>query len=215
MAPPSGQRPTGTCVIQRAAGTILRPAFFMPVTNSEPYFAAVPFYIALGSNLGDRLPHLQQAVEEIHLLPDCQVSRVSSVWETEAHVKPGSPPQPDFLNAVLECRSALQPEDMLSALLTIEQQHGRDRSAKGAWKPRPLDLDIILAGDMVHQTKDLMLPHPRLAERRFVLAPLAEIASDVEVPPPFEHRVGYLLSRCPDQSDITLTSHILHLPHSA
>jgi len=203
------------CVIQRAAGTILRPAFFMPVTNSAPYPDPTPFYIALGSNLGDRLSHLQQAVDEIHRMSECRVVGISSVWETEAHVKPGSPPQPDFLNAVVECGSTLLPEAMLTALLAIELQHGRDRSAKGAWKPRPLDLDIILAGNKVLRTAALTLPHPRLAERRFVLAPLAEIAADVEVPSPFDHPVGYLLSNCPDQSTITRTSHSLQLPRSA
>ena len=199
----------------RAAGTILRPAFFMAVTNSKPYPAPVPFYIAMGSNLGNRLSHLQEAVEDILRLPDCRVTVVSSVWETEAHVKPGSPPQPDFLNAVLECFSLFEPEAMLKALLAIEQDHGRDRSAKGMWKPRPLDLDILLAGDTIHLSDSLTLPHPRLAERRFVLAPLAEIATDVHVPPPFDRRVGYLLSECPDASTIRRTSHSLQLPRSA
>ena len=173
------------------------------------------YHIALGSNLGDRLSHLQNAIDELDTEPGCRVTRVSSVWETQAHVKPGAPPQPDFLNAVMACRSALPPEVMLQALILIEAHHGRDRHAKGAWLPRPLDLDIILAGDVTMDTASLKLPHPRLGQRRFVLAPLAEIAADVRVPAPFDERVGYLLDSCDDLSPVRRTSHTLQLPRSA
>lgn len=173
------------------------------------------YHIALGSNMGDRLTHLQEAIDELDIEPGCRVVSVSSVWETEAHTKSDAPSQPDYLNAVIACRSALQPELMLRVLLLIEQRNGRDRSEKGAWMPRPIDLDILLAGAMTVASDLLTLPHPRLADRRFVLAPLAEIAADVEVPAPFDHRVGYLLSTCPDTSDISRTSHTLQLPRSA
>lgn len=173
------------------------------------------YHIALGSNMGDRLAYLQEAIDELDTEPGCRVISVSSVWETQAHVLPGTPSQPDFLNAVMACRSALQPDLMLRVLMLIEQRHGRDRSEKGAWKPRPIDLDILLAGGMIIASDALTLPHPRLAARRFVLEPLAEIAADVEVPAPFEHQVGYLLSICPDNADITRTTHSLQLPRSA
>ncbi len=203
----------------RAAGTILRPAFFMgmPSTPTYPARTAEPllYHIALGSNLGDRIQHLQSAIDELDTEPGCRVIAISSVWETEAHVKPGASPQPSYLNAVMACRSVLPPDLMLRTLVHIEAQHGRESSAKGSWQPRPLDLDIVLAGITTMQTDSLTLPHPRLAERRFVLAPLAEIAADVQVPAPFDHRVGYLLQTCPDQTDITRTSNSLQLPRSA
>lgn len=173
------------------------------------------YHIALGSNLGDRLSQMQSAIDELDTEPGCRVTSVSSVWETKAHVKPGAPPQPDFLNAVIACRSALPPDIMLQALTLIEAHHGRDRSAKGAWLPRPLDLDIILAEDRIIDTATLTLPHPRLAERRFVLAPLAEIAADVQVPAPFDERVGYLLDSCDDPNPVNRTSHTLQLPRGA
>jgi len=191
----------------------------MGMASPSPYHVRpaepVVYHIALGSNLGDRLGHLQGAIDELDTEPGCRVIRISSVWETEAHVKPGAPTQPDYLNAVMACRSALSPELMLRMLLHIEAQHGRDRSAKGSWQPRPLDLDIVVADNLVIDTRDLTLPHPRLADRRFVLAPLAEIAAEVEVPAPFHQSVGYLLATCTDQSDITRTPHSLHLPRSA
>ena len=203
----------------RAAGTILRPAFFMGMAPAPTYPARsaepILYHIALGSNLGNRLAHLQGAIDELDTEPGCRVVGISSVWETEAHVKPGAPAQPDYLNALMVCRSALAPELMLRMLLHIEAHHGRDRSAKGLWLPRPLDLDIVLAGPLVVDTDQLTLPHPRLADRRFVLAPLAEIASDVQVPAPFHESVGYLLDMCPDTSDIRRTSHSLQLPRSA
>ncbi len=173
------------------------------------------YHIALGSNLGDRVEHLRGAVHAIDADPSCQVVAVSSVWETEAHVRPGDPSQPAFLNAVLACTSSLGPEELIQLLFAIETQHGRDRSTKGLWKPRPLDLDIILAADQVVQTDLLSIPHPRLDQRRFVLAPLAEIAEEDVVPAPFDKRVGYLLSTCPDTTDITRTSHSLQLDPSA
>ena len=82
------------------------------------------------------------------------------------------------------------------------------------WQPRPLDLDIILAGARIVQTSKLDIPHPRLDQRRFVLEPLAEIAADVDVPAPFDRRVGYLLSICPDQTE-TVRHSSLQLPHRA
>lgn len=172
------------------------------------------YHIALGSNLGDRAKHLQDAVGAINKAPGCEVTAVSSVWETEAHVKPAAPAQPHYLNAVVACESTLDAEGLIDLLFEIEADHGRDRSTKGEWKPRPLDLDIILASDHVVQTDRLSIPHPRLDQRRFVLEPLAEIAADVHVPAPFDKPVGYLLSVCPDRTE-TIRHSSLQLPRSA
>ena len=198
----------------RAAGSILRPALFWSISYFQDVADSITYHIALGSNLGDRAGNLQSAVDGIQDLDSCQVVAVSSVWESPAHVNPGQPAQPTFLNAVLACESTLSPEELIEALFKIETRHGRDRSSKGMWQPRPLDLDIILAGTRIVHTRTLDIPHPRLDQRRFVLEPLAEIAADVDVPAPFEERVGYLLSVCPDQTK-TLRHSSLQLPHRA
>ena len=100
---------------------------------------------------------------------------VSSLYETEPV---GTISQPDFLNAVIELRTSLSPEQLLAALLRIEQEHGRDRSAGPPKGPRMLDLDLLAYDNLVMDTPSLTLPHPALAERRFVLVPLAEIAPE-------------------------------------
>lgn len=198
----------------RAAGSILRPALFWPLSYLCPVAESITYHIALGSNLGDRARHLQSAVHAIHDARECRVMAVSSIWETEAHIQPGQPDQPAFLNAVIACESGLAPEDLIELLFAIETHHGRDRSTKGRWLPRPLDLDIILAESLTVHTELLAIPHPRLDQRRFVLEPLAEIAADVQVPSPFDNPVGYLLSICPDQTD-TVRYSPLQLPHRA
>lgn len=128
--------------------------------------------IALGSNLGDRHAHLNFAVERLsgpiaHL-------RVSSVIETEPVDVPS--PQPSYLNAVAVGETDLEPEAVLRLLLEIERERGRARPSLRA--PRTLDLDLILFGDRHIDTAALTVPHPRFRERRFVLAPLAELAPE-------------------------------------
>jgi 2-amino-4-hydroxy-6-hydroxymethyldihydropteridine diphosphokinase len=128
-------------------------------------------FIALGSNLGNRRAHLDAAVQALAGLG--RVSRVSSFYDTEpvGHVA-----QPDFLNAVAELQTTLPPQELLAALLWIEQQHGRDRGSAPPKGPRTLDLDLLSYDAMALDTPSLTLPHPALAERGFVLQPLAEIA---------------------------------------
>jgi 2-amino-4-hydroxy-6-hydroxymethyldihydropteridine diphosphokinase len=128
--------------------------------------------LALGSNLGDRKAHLRGAIEA--LLPAFSHLRVSSFHETEPVDVPA--PAPMFLNAAATGESELSARAVLDALLTIEQQFGRERPYVGA--PRTIDLDLILYGDSVINAPGLIVPHPRFRERRFVLEPLAEIASD-------------------------------------
>jgi 2-amino-4-hydroxy-6-hydroxymethyldihydropteridine diphosphokinase len=130
-----------------------------------------PVAIALGSNLGDREQYLRDAIAA--LPPIVDNIRVSSFHET---APVGVGPQPTFLNAAAVGESALSARDLLRALLAIEQRYGRERPFPGA--ARTLDLDLILYGDAVMQSAELTLPHPRFRERRFVLAPLAEIAPD-------------------------------------
>ena len=128
-------------------------------------------YIALGSNLGDREQHLRSAIAALGQLGE--VGAVSAFHETAPM---GTVVQPDFLNAAAEMRTNLPPEELLAGLLRIEQMHGRDRGAVPPKGPRTLDLDLLSYDDRVLQSPTLTLPHPAMAERRFVLEPLAEIA---------------------------------------
>ena len=128
--------------------------------------------LGLGSNLGDRLQHLQHAKAYLLSLSPERWHRASPVYETApVDCPPGSAP---FLNAVLELEFTGAPRTLLKKLLAYEVAHGRDRSG-GANAPRPIDLDILYFGEQELLTNDLVIPHPRLAERRFVLVPLSTI----------------------------------------
>jgi 2-amino-4-hydroxy-6-hydroxymethyldihydropteridine diphosphokinase len=132
--------------------------------------------IALGSNVGDRAAHLDFAVSRLRdLLSDL---RVSSYHETVPQGVPGE--QPLFLNAVVAGETNLDPRGLLGKLLAIEQERGRERPHVGA--PRTLDLDLVLFGDQVVESGELIVPHPRFRERSFVLEPLVEVAADARDP---------------------------------
>jgi 2-amino-4-hydroxy-6-hydroxymethyldihydropteridine diphosphokinase len=134
-------------------------------------------YIALGSNLGDREKILTTATDRLGWLG--RVVARSSLYETEPV---GYRDQPAFLNAVLGLETKLGPLPLLHALLSIERELGRDRSQGVYNGPRTLDLDLLLLGDAIVAGKELTLPHPALSQRRFVLAPLAEIAPQLRHP---------------------------------
>jgi 2-amino-4-hydroxy-6-hydroxymethyldihydropteridine diphosphokinase len=132
-------------------------------------------YIALGSNLGDRIANLREAIRRLGELGE--VTRVSSWYETEP-VEVTE--QPWFVNAAVELRTKMAPMEVLRGLLEIESAMGRERiQAKG---PRNIDLDLLLLDNEMVNTSELTLPHPALHLRRFVLAPLAEIAPDAMHP---------------------------------
>ncbi len=132
-------------------------------------------HIGLGGNLGDRERALRSAVEMLNLEPGIQVVAVSSFHETEPVGGPEG--QRPYLNAAVEVETILSPEDLLLALRRIEALLGRDRRQEARWGPRTCDLDILLMGDLVLDTPELTIPHPRMHERLFVLRPLAEIAA--------------------------------------
>ncbi len=132
-------------------------------------------YIALGANLGDREHNLRLGLTTLSALPDIEVVRVSSFLDNPSVGGPAD--SPPFLNAAAMLRTSLSPRALLKVLLSIEQQLGRVRTTKNA--PRPLDLDLLLYDNLVSREPDLVLPHPRMHERRFVLAPMAEIAPDL------------------------------------
>lgn len=128
--------------------------------------------IALGSNLGDCLATLEAATAELAASPGIQLQAKSSWYITKAV----GPPQPDYLNGCIILKVEINPHELLQTLLAIEQKFGRVRQEK--WGARSLDLDLLLYDDLIIDTPNLQVPHPRMQERAFVLVPLAEIAPD-------------------------------------
>lgn len=133
-------------------------------------------FIALGANIGNREANLRRALRAMTRM--AKVQAVSSLYKSEPE---GGADQPVYYNAVCRIETGLEPLSLLRFLNGLEHEIGRRPSA-GRGKPRPIDLDILLFDDRVVETDDLTIPHPRLAERSFVVQPLAEIAPDVEVP---------------------------------
>lgn len=150
-----------------------------------------PAYIALGSNLDDPLSQLRAAIRALQTLPDTVLSRVSGVYRSAA-VGPG--PQPDYLNAVALLYTDLLPLALLDALQQIERDQHRVRSVR--WGPRTLDLDLLLYADQEIDSPRLTVPHPRMAQRHFVLYPLHEI-SDGKLRLPNGTALESLLQHCP------------------
>lgn len=140
--------------------------------------AAVRAYVGLGANLGDARASLRRALEALAALPASRLVAVSSLYRTRPH---GPQDQPDFLNAVAALETALAPVELLARLQAIEAAAGRRRDGP-RWGPRTLDLDLLLHGAARLETPRLVLPHPRIAERPFVLVPLAELDPALEVP---------------------------------
>jgi 2-amino-4-hydroxy-6-hydroxymethyldihydropteridine diphosphokinase len=151
-------------------------------------------YILAGTNLGDREANLEFARRE--LARHAKAMRYSSCFETEPV---GFPDQPWFLNQAVELETELTPIELLSLCQGIEASCGRKRTFPNA--PRTLDLDILLYGDAVIHREDLVIPHPRLHERRFALKPLAEIAPEA-VHPILKASIRVLLKTCPDPSRV-------------
>jgi 2-amino-4-hydroxy-6-hydroxymethyldihydropteridine diphosphokinase len=145
-------------------------------------------FIGLGSNVGDRRRHLRAAVTG---LPD--VVAVSALYETEPLGGPHG--QDPYLNAVVELDTDLSPRELLELGRRLEAAAGRTREVR--WGPRSLDVDVLLVGDQVLETDDLVVPHPRMWERRFVLAPLADLAPEL-VPPDLIQRADGEVTRVGD-----------------
>jgi 2-amino-4-hydroxy-6-hydroxymethyldihydropteridine diphosphokinase len=158
-------------------------------SQGAPSGASRRAYIGLGANLGDAFGALAHAVEQLGGLGE--VAAVSPVYETEPV---GYTDQPPFTNAVAAVDTALSPEDLLAALQAIEAGRGRKRTIR--WGPRTLDLDLLWYEGEERDTDDLVLPHPRVHEREFVLRPLADIAPAL---PLAGSTVAELLDAVPDQ----------------
>ncbi len=132
-------------------------------------------FIGIGSNEGDRLQAISDAVKILGATEGIRVVQMATIIETEPV---GGPPQGPYLNTVVEVDASLSPPALFAALKAIERRLGRSPSGE-RWGPRPMDLDLLLYDDLVLTSVDLEIPHPRLHERRFVLEPLTQLAPDL------------------------------------
>jgi 2-amino-4-hydroxy-6-hydroxymethyldihydropteridine diphosphokinase len=153
-------------------------------------------YVSIGTNLGDRAAQLDFALRSLAALPDTRIAALSPVFETDPV---GPPPQGAYLNAVVRVETALAPRALLDALLAIERAAGRERGARNA--ARTLDLDLLLYGDCIVDEPGLIVPHPRLAERAFVLEPLAALAPGL-VHPELGESIATLAARARDTRSV-------------
>lgn len=135
-------------------------------------------YIALGSNLGDRIGQMRRALELLEDGERLRVLRTSPVYQNRA-VGMGEDAN-DFLNAIVELETALEPMELLDSCLEVERRLGRTRSQEG-WRPRTIDLDILFYKGAKLNDERLVLPHPRIAERDFVAVPLADLAPELQI----------------------------------
>lgn len=168
-----------------------------------PTFAnhiASQVFIALGSNLENPLFQIKRGIQLLNELDHSRLIKQSSLYRS---APVGKLDQPDFINAVVQIVTKLSPSELLKALLEIEQQCGRIRTTPNA--PRTLDLDLLLYDDLQCNKEELILPHPRMHERAFVLQPLMEIKQDCVIPG--RGSVAELLSACADQSLERISKH--------
>jgi 2-amino-4-hydroxy-6-hydroxymethyldihydropteridine diphosphokinase len=149
-------------------------------TRTERFEISLPVVLSLGSNLGDREATIRAAVAEIAATVGVTATAASSLVETAAHKLDGiDTDAPAYLNAVLMVQTTLQPGELLAALEHIEQQFGRLRDER--WGDRTLDIDIVAMGGLTVNTDQLTIPHPRAADRAFVLVPWLQIDPDAQL----------------------------------
>lgn len=156
-------------------------------------------FIGLGSNLEQPLTHIEQAAAALDNIEKTSLIATSPLYLSKA-IGPGE--QPDYINAVAAIETSLSPHQLLTELQKIENQHGRTRGPV-RWVARTLDLDLLLFGDEVINTDDLIVPHPRMTERNFVLYPMKDLATSLEkqLPQPLSLPDGRLVSLLADQCD--------------
>jgi 2-amino-4-hydroxy-6-hydroxymethyldihydropteridine diphosphokinase len=163
--------------------------------GSDDHFMNHVIYLSTGSNLGDRALNLRNAIAS--LIPEVQTLTQSSIYETEPW---GYSDQPTFLNQVIKASTILEPIELLNFLKEIERLMGRQETFR--FGPRKIDLDILFYDDLILDTPKLIVPHPHIAERAFVLIPLAEIAPDL-IHPIYKKTIQELKA-CVDASSIEL-----------
>lgn len=155
-------------------------------------------YVSLGSNLGDRLYHLRDAVQLLHDDERINVIDVSSIYETDPV---GYTDQGNFLNIVIKLNTAYEAEELLAKCMSVEQILGRKRMIR--WGPRTVDLDILLYNQDNIETDDLSVPHPRMHERAFVIIPLLEIEPNIQLPL-MDQPLQVVLERLPEKEGVRL-----------
>jgi 2-amino-4-hydroxy-6-hydroxymethyldihydropteridine diphosphokinase len=153
--------------------------------------------LSLGSNVGDRAANLTGAISQLLELPGT-LAKKSSVYETAPW---GNTDQRSFFNQVVEIETMLEADDLMKAILEIEKRMGRTRNKK--WEPRVIDIDILFFNDVRLNSKGLVIPHPRLHERRFVLEPMCEILPG-RIHPVFNKTVSSLLEELHDKGEVSL-----------
>lgn len=154
------------------------------------------YYLSIGSNLGDRLNHLQFGVNELQ--PLGLIEKISCIYETEAI---GFETDNLFLNACLILRTRLSPEELLIKIHAIESAAGRVRIGDGKYHSRPLDIDIVFFNQDVFQSENLTIPHPKYAERKFVLLPLNDLSENL-TDPVSKTSIKTLINDCLDLSKV-------------
>jgi 2-amino-4-hydroxy-6-hydroxymethyldihydropteridine diphosphokinase len=173
-------------------------------------------FIGIGTNLGDRARNYQQAILRIAALPETRVVRQSSIYETE----PVGEIKGTFLNGVIEIETAMAPQDLMRRLLAVERAMGRKRPAgpkpgnRNRRRARPIDLDLLFFNQEVIDTPSLTIPHPRLHERRFVIAPMAELAPAL-IHPRFGKTISELLAGLKSPHRVTLARADLLRPRAS
>lgn len=155
-------------------------------------------YLGLGANVGDPQKSLSQALRELAKHPKIQLIQASSLYRT---APVGVLDQPDFLNAVVQIETALDPDALMTAMLGVEKKLGRVRTKR--WGPRVIDIDVLLYGARQIETPLITAPHPRMHERAFVMTPLAEIAPDLRIPGDTKSAVQ-IASELPDKKSVKI-----------
>lgn len=152
-------------------------------------------YLLIGGNMGNRQQYLREA--KLLLAKHCgQPVKHSSVYETAAW---GNTNQPSFLNEVLLLQTTLPPDDLMKKILEIEESMGRER--KNKWDPRTIDIDILFYNDRLYKSSNVIIPHPEIQNRRFVLEPMNELNGNF-IHPGLNRSIHQLLTECPDQLQV-------------
>jgi len=155
-------------------------------------------FLGLGSNIGDREGYLRKALTGIQRIQGTKIKKCSMLYETEPW---GDKQQGIYLNCVIEIETKFEPDDLLNHLKRIEQEAGREPREK--WAEREIDIDILLYGDRISEALSIKIPHPEIQNRKFVLIPLNEIASDL-IHPYFKKSVLQLLLETEDKSEVKI-----------
>lgn len=179
-----------------ASVIMLKPITPPPAAEIMPMHKV---FIGIGSNIGERLRHLQEAVDRLALLAETEVCAVSAIYMTEPV---GESEQNRFYNGVLQIETSLEPEELRRQCKTIEQELGRP-DAYPRWSPRVIDLDILLYDDLCLHTETLTIPHPELHCRKFVLIPLLDLANPLH--PIMQQTILQMLESCSDRSVLIKT----------